>query len=256
VADFVAENDLERALVAASTDRLKQHDFYERLLGAQLHVIDLGSEDRPSGARTLEAGVRLQVPHVTVEGRTHVTVFSSLTRLQHFLTQPARYVSMRGRDFFEMVNGSHVCLNPGSGYGKLLLPDEISRLLDGSIFKEGMREIVVQETTQVRIGRPADPQLHIIRALTTLFDRRRDVSRAHLAWWLDPKSGVPAHAVVAVETSASWKELMTAILAAIQPVTRSDEIIDFLPLDESPVAKEICKQTSPFFQRRRFWPFG
>ncbi|HVU05647.1 MAG TPA: SseB family protein [Polyangiaceae bacterium] len=136
---FEPENSLEQVLVAAATERDARATFYRVLLSAPLFVLeetDGGDPtEEPSGG-VLEVGSTLRIRHVELDGIQHVPVFSSMTRLLATIREPQRYVSLIGRDLFEIVRGSPVILNFGAEYGKQFLPSEIEAMLDGSIFDE------------------------------------------------------------------------------------------------------------------------
>ena len=251
---FVAENDLERALVAATSDASVRPNFYRCLLASNLYVVDTEPAEAV-GRTTLTAGTTVSIPTVEIDGRPHTIAFSSLARLQQSLEQPVRFLEMRSTDFFHLTQGAHVVLNPGSVYGKQFVPEEIRALLDGSIFAPpAARRITVKEATQVLIGTPKDPHTGLKEALSSVFEKRRDVRSARLAWWFIPDSGVPAHAVVGLEVKGNWDEIVRAATAALSSVTSPDQIIDFIDLDASSAADAIRK-LDPFFRRRRLWPF-
>ena len=106
--DFIPQNELEAALIAAATDASARPRFYEILSKADLLVIDESpGPAEATGHRVLEAGRSLQLRHLDVGGVPHIPVFSSSARsgprgspsvdgpareLPHPRDQPARSV--------------------------------------------------------------------------------------------------------------------------------------------------------------------
>jgi len=124
---FTPENDLERALVAAAEDAARVPDFYRALLESQLLVIDESPGPVREGWHAAEAGTRLQIRPLDLDGVPHVPVFSSASRIEAFVDDPAHFVGLAARDLFEMLAGSHVVLNPGADHGKQLVLGRVTR---------------------------------------------------------------------------------------------------------------------------------
>ena len=64
------------------------------------------------------------------DGRKYLPVFSSIARMQEYIKEDSKYLSMVGRDLFDTTRGAPLILNPASEYGKQLAPHEIAQLLD------------------------------------------------------------------------------------------------------------------------------
>jgi hypothetical protein len=131
---FVPQNPLEHVLVAAVAESDARATFYRLMLESFLYVIDEGEAGGgATGHPILAEGTTLQIVNVEIGDIAYVPVFSSMPRLEAVIREPRRYVSLLGRDFFQIVRGSHVILNFGSEYGKQFVPSEIDAMLDGTI---------------------------------------------------------------------------------------------------------------------------
>jgi len=130
---FAPQNPLEHVLVAAVAEPDARATFYRLVLESFLYVIDEGEAGVGTGRAILSEGTTLQIVNVEIGDISYVPVFTSMPRLEAVIRQPRRYVSLLGRDFFQIVRGSHVILNFGSEYGKQFVPSEIDAMLDGSI---------------------------------------------------------------------------------------------------------------------------
>jgi hypothetical protein len=130
---FEPVNDLERSLMRAALNPSYRPQFYRDLLEADIFIINYAESDSEEQNNTMSESFELKVPKIERNGQVWLPVFSSLQRLQEFISSETAYVVLKGRDFFELARGVHIVLNPDSDYGKEFIPQEIERLLDGSI---------------------------------------------------------------------------------------------------------------------------
>jgi SseB protein N-terminal domain/SseB protein C-terminal domain len=201
---FIAENELERALVAAVKDPASGPDFYRLLLEQDLLVLGTveGQEDA-SDKIALKLGGKLNLVSGLKEGSRYLPVFSSLTRLQEYVKQDSKYLSINGRALLEWTHGAPVTLNPASEYGKELTPDQIRQLLGGPA---PLRVIAGQ----------AEYPTALVEGLTQLFAVRPDIQTA---WMIQLTNADPAqepHPLVGIETVGDWPSLMQAVQAMAQ----------------------------------------
>ncbi|MFI5317705.1 MAG: enhanced serine sensitivity protein SseB C-terminal domain-containing protein [Myxococcota bacterium] len=248
MSDFVPENDLERALVAAANDPASEPQFYRTLPDSKLFVMDHSAEQWPAGESITDAPRALSLGRVDIDGVPHVPVFSALSRLQSFVKVPGSQIGLAARVLLCALRGSYVALNPGSVYGKSLAPREISELLDGSIFSAQSR--LPSSSHQVFFGQPAQYPHHLIDPLKRLFASRQDVRAAYLAHYYDPTREEPAHTLIGVDASGDWKSVVGDAVLVLRRVRRQGEIVDFIPIAEDDGrSRYMVEQTSPFFQR-------
>jgi hypothetical protein len=127
-------NDLERALLAAARTPSERPTFYRLLLESPLFALK-GAPATPlteERVRPIEPNEALRLQAMELDGKPHVAIFSSLSRLQQ-VTSDARHVSMNGRELLTSIGSSHAILNPGSELRKVLSPEEIGAVLNGAL---------------------------------------------------------------------------------------------------------------------------
>ena len=112
--------------------------------------------------------LELKIQHIEKDDISWLPIFSSLQRLQQFISSESNYLQLKARDFFEITRGAHIVLNPSFDYGKEFIPQEITEMLDGSIFKP-TQTYVAQKETKVLIGQPANYPHKLAKALSEYF---------------------------------------------------------------------------------------
>jgi hypothetical protein len=247
VSDFVAENPLEEALIRAARDPVSRPDFYRALNQATLFIIDENPGERGHGQRILEQDTTLSIRHVEVEGTPHVAVFSSVRRIEEAVSSPVAYVGIGALDLFRIVAGAHILLNPGAAYGKQFTPDEVGRILDGSILKSPSSYVVEQET-QVLLGQPAEYPSHITEGLKRFFATRPGVKAAYLAHYHNPSRADPPHTLIGIETSEDWDPLIGEASLVLDGVARPTDIVDFIKIGGPGVSEYLVNDTQPFYR--------
>jgi len=248
VADSKPENPLEEALAAAATDPARRPDFYRAFLSAKIYVIDERPGLHPMRSGVLEQGTELLLRSIDVEGTPHVPVFSSITKLQNFVQHGSRYLAMQCSGFLPIIKGSAVLLNPASDFGKQFTPAEIAALIDGSIFAPQSSRVTPQPE-EVFLGQPAEYPTHVTEALARYFRRRSDVRAAYLALFSNPATGDPPHALIGVDTTGPWREIVGEAGLVLGGVCRPGEFVDFMQLDKSGVS-DYLRGTEPFYKKR------
>jgi len=250
--DFIPQNELESALLVAATDPTARPRFYEILVKSNLLVIDESPAPAAApGPQVLEAGRSLQLRQLDVGGVPHVPVFSSRERIKAVVKTQVRFLSMNAKALFEIVGRSHVILNPGSPYGKQLTPDEMARVVDGSIFAPRSTE-VVSEARQILMGQPANYPTHVTNALAAFFKTKKEVRAAYLAHVHDPKSTPEPHTMIGVDVDAGadFDRLMGEAAIVLDGVAKQGEVIDFLRITDGGVSDYMTKKTKPFYRRK------
>lgn len=238
---FIAENELEKALVAAVKNPSSAPDFYRLLLEADLLVMGTveGQEDA-SEQFSLAPGGRLSLVTGMKDGNPYLPVFSSLSRMQEFVKQESKYLSVNGRALLELTRGGPIILNPASQYGKELSPAQVQQLLDGP---------GSQIQPRVIAGEAAYP-VALVQALTPVFAARPDIETA---WMIQvtfaDRAGQP-HPLVGIETVGDWPSLMQAIQAAAGSAV-PDMVFDIQRVDRrNPVGlTSTLIQAAPFYVR-------
>ncbi len=206
---FIADNELEQALVKAVKNPVAAPDFYRLLLESNLLV--LGTAEGQEGATdqfTLAPGSRLNLVTGLKDGHQYLPVFSSLVRMQDYVKQESKYLSVKGRDLLELTRGAPVILNPASEYGKELTAEQVGLLLNP-----------VQRPDSQRSGPPrsivsdAVYPMPLVEALTRVFAAHPEVAAAWMIQVTLNDRSEDLHPLVGVETDnpASFRTLVEAI---------------------------------------------
>lgn len=130
------ENELERYLMEAPSSSDAQKYFYQKLIWNQLIVLTPDYLEAEEGEQVVEENGKLKL--VSFEGG-QIPVFTSLNRIfdQDIINEKkVSYISLKGQDLFSMTKGASFILNPYSGYGKELVPEEIEQLMNGTIYDQ------------------------------------------------------------------------------------------------------------------------
>src|SRR5882757_2097624 len=129
---FIPENELEQELVKAAQDRTAAPGFYRLLLESNLLVLGSAEGQEDASERfSVAPGGRLNLVTGQKNGGQFLPIFSSLTRMQDYVKEDSKYLSVNGRALLDLTRGAPVTLNPASEYGKELSASEIQQLLDG-----------------------------------------------------------------------------------------------------------------------------
>lgn len=123
--------DFETLMEKAASEPAYRPEFYNRILQENLMVIPMNMGPR-SGERVLEAGESVSI-YAFPNGS--IPVFTSTERIydKDIVTEQVQFLQMTGEGLFNLAKGATFILNPYSDFGKELLPDEIERILNGTI---------------------------------------------------------------------------------------------------------------------------
>ena len=202
---FKPQNELEWALSAAVEDPSRRREFYEELQRSALYTLQMGG-DVPTEQGVLREKTTVRLPSLEIKGKAYVPVFSSLPMLQRFIDREMQYLSINALDFFGLVRGSDVWLNPGGEYAKEFSAAEIESILDGSIFG-APQSYTIDPETQVMLGRPAKEPSELLNELAEVFHALENVKFAYNAHHHNPENGDSPHTLIAVEADGVWTEV-------------------------------------------------
>lgn len=247
---FVPENDLEATLMRAASDPSARPEFLRLLLESELLVLGCIDRSIPNGvSQVAQPGDKLLVEGIQHKGKPYLPIFSSLTRLRAFIRDQRQYVQANGRGIFEAMKGASFLLNPGSDYGKELLPAEIERCLDPSC--NPPQVITFEQPTKVLIGQPTNYPHDLAKALCQLFTIRPEVIAAYLAQIAFEDGSVPAHPLIGIETEGEWQPIANE-MANVAHIVVPGMLVDTVKIDrtkpEDIWARNLLK-VSPFYSR-------
>ena len=240
------ENTLEIALRKAATEPAFRPEFYKALLAEKLFVITDG-KNIPEGETTLKMDTTVKIASLP-DGK--IPVFSSTQKIfeKGIMKKEVTYLSMKGRDLFNLAKGATFTLNPYSDYRKELLPNEVERLLNGTILDASHKKIEIKKETTVQIGQPAVYPSELVSSLKVLFGHKPNVSKAYLAWIYNPSSGDPPHYIIAVELDGDRMPVFNEAGFIANQILGKDQIIDFMQLSGgSGIEDYFINQTTPFY---------
>jgi hypothetical protein len=248
---FVPENELESALIRATKEPAARPDFYRLLLESDLLVLGtIEKRETAAGAAALSPGDNVQLASAQANGRSYIPVFSSMTRLQTYIREEQKYLSMNGLSLFEMAVGATFVLNPGSDYGKELLPAEIANLLNPGA--QGPRKVTLDKPTNVLIGQPAVYPHDLVNALKEAFTARPNVLAAHLIQIAFSGRDEPSHPLIGVEVIGDWQPISVEI-GRIAGLVAPGVLLDAAPIDRTKTDDTLTAallKVPPFYSRK------
>jgi type III secretion system (T3SS) SseB-like protein len=244
---FVPQNELEELLIRAASEPSARPEFYRFLFESDLYVIgEIRSTTPQRSGIAANAGDQLMIASVEYNNRRYHPVFSSLSRVRTFDQSVDKYFALNGRALFENTQGAYFLLNPGSDYGKELLPAEIANLLSPNT----RRSITIEKPTQVMIGPPAVYPQALVDALKVMFEQRPEVIAAHLIQIQFDGTDEESHPLIGIETIGDWQSLsgeLGRILKAVNPM----QVVDVIPINRSDSSgvMQALMEVSPFYSR-------
>ena len=241
---FIADNELERALVKAVKNPAAAPEFYRLLLESELLVLGTAQgQESASEKFSLEPGGKLNLIPGLKDGKQYLPVFSSMARMQEFVKKESKFLRIKGRALLEVVRGAPVILNPSSEYGKEFAAADILQLLDGPGVRLETRMITGE----------ADYPMALVNALTGIFQARPDIVTAWMIQVTFADRAKEPHPLAGIELDAGgdWPSLMQAIEAAADAAAPG-MVFDIQRVDrQNPVAlTQALLQVPPFYQRR------
>ena len=240
------ENELEKTLMQAATNSFKRDEFYMKLLWNELIV--LTNKTDLEGAQVLKENTTVQF--VTFDNGK-IPVFTSTNRIfdKGIIKEEVPFMALKGQNLFEITKGATFTLNPYSDYGKELIPNEIERLLNGSIFDQS-NEMKIEEDTKIQIGQPAEYPTNLVNALKKLFSERETVKAAYLAAVKMDNSEELPHIMIAIDVEGDRKEI-TNEAGPIAERYHNNKTVDFIQIDHTNggISEYFLKNTKPFYTR-------
>jgi SseB protein N-terminal domain/SseB protein C-terminal domain len=239
---FIPENELERALVEAVKNPPTAANFYRLLLDSDLLVLGTAEgQENASEKFSLAAGGKLNLVTGIKNGGPFLPVFSCLKRMQDYVKQESKFLSINGRALLELTRGGPVTLNPASEYGKELTADQVAQLLDPQS-RPGQARTIIGETEY--------PQ-PLVQALTSVFAARPEIQAAWMIQVTFADRAKQPHPLVGIEGGGDWPLLLQAIeAAALEAVPGM--VFDIQRIDRKTRTglTDALLQAQPFYLRR------
>jgi len=188
---------------------------------------------------------KISLANIEIEGRQCVPFFTSESRM------PAgtEYLMLDAKAFFEMTRGAHLVMNPGAAYGKEFFPEEISRLLDGTIF-EPKERYVAKKNMQVLIGQPSEYPTELVAALSRLYANQPAVKRAWVAFYHNPERDTEGGLLIALDVpdSGDMDRISGESGVVIENSPKKQKYVDLIRYGNAGVGGYFTDQ-KPFYQR-------
>lgn len=243
---FKPENELEAALVRAVQDPAAAAEFYRLLLETDLLVLGT-AEGREEATEkfNLELGGRLNLVTGEHDGHKYLPVFSSIARMQEYIKDDSKYLSMNGRDLFETTRGAPLILNPASEYGKQLAPHEIAQMLDpGS---------APRSEPMVKMGEADYPQ-DMVDTLTGVFRAHAGVKAAYMIRVTFADRAHEPHPLVGIEMEDGKEDEIRPLMEALNDAANRQipgQVFDVQQIDRKGRAAmtDALLQVDPFYVR-------
>lgn len=243
---FSPANLLEIALVSAASDPSARPQFYRELLDSKVLIVPAGEAPHIIGGVVPE-NTNITIANVESGGRSFVPFYSSEARL----SPGTRFLQLDAKAFFELTKGAALVLNPGSAYGKEFVPEEITDLVSGSLFKP-LHQHVVKKGTQVLIGQPSEYPTALVAALAKLYARMPAVRRAFVAFYHDTSRESEGGLLLAIDAddTCDFDRLSAETGIVISSVTKPQKYVDVIRYcaGKEGIASYIDEQ-SPFYRR-------
>ena len=251
---FEPENELEESLLKAADEPAYRPAFYQTLVSSDIFVIQHDSIPEQEGEVTLEAGKQLQIQNIELDGKPHIPIFTSLTKLQAVLQEEAGYLAINALEFFKIINGSELVLNPGSEYGKQFTKEEISNIINGSFFKP-TSTYKAEKETKILIGQPSNYPNEPVKELKKYYKTKKEVVSAYLVHFHNPETGDPPHTLIGILTTGNWNEVVSSSGIICNDVEIPDPPVDFIQIDSQEAISNYFSDIEPFYKKRKFWLF-
>lgn len=242
-AEFEPANLLEIALKKAADDPASRPQFFGELLDSKVLIVSAGGKPRIVNGVVPE-NTKISIANIEFGGRSCIPFFTSEARLP----PGTEYLALEAKALFQMTRGAYLVMNPGTGYGKEFFPDEVARLLDGSIF-EPRERYVAQKPMEVMIGQPSEYPKDLVAALSRLYSGAAEVRRAWVAFYLNPERDKEGGLLIGLDVDAGDMDRITGKTGiVIESVPKKQKYVDVVRYDGSGVTGYFTDQ-KPFYQR-------
>jgi len=240
---FEPDNLLELALKKAADDPASRPQFFRELLDSKVLIVSAGEKPRLVNGVVPE-GAKITIADVEHGGRRCIPFFTSAARLP----SGTEYLLLDAKALFQITRGAYLIMNPGVAYGKEFFPDEVARLLDGSVF-EPRERYVAKKATQVMIGQPSDYPQELVAALSRLYGSIAEVKRAWVAFYQNPERDKEGGLLIGLDVEAGDMDRISGQSGiVIESVPKKQKYVDLVRYDGSGVSGYFSKQ-KPFYQR-------
>lgn len=244
MSEVMEQLSLDQLLEKASSEPQYRPEFYKRLLTDDLAVIMQRTapplpEDSDDDADVVIASFPDGV----------IPVFTSVEKIydKGVNTEQLLHMQLPGDKMLALLKGQTLVLNPYSDFGKKFLPEEVDRMLDGSIFEPGAIDMQLPQPQQVRLGIPAVYPENAMKALSELFANRPMIKSAYVGM-IQVQEDRPPHYIYAVEGDGDLNPMAQEMGMLIQS-TRPGEMFDLVRIPGNTFDEFFYKHHKPFYTK-------
>jgi hypothetical protein len=242
-------NILQSALQKAAVNPAFRSEFYKVFMNSEIFIIGKASCIENGVAKP---GSEMSIPSFQTNDFTYIAVFSSLEELQKSLSSESSYLKIKCLDFLELVGPQNIILNPGLEYGKHFTPNEITRILDKTIFS-GSESYTVEKPTNVLLGQPSNYPNELIKIASEVCSMNKAIHKAYLIHFFNPTKDTTPHSLIAVEADGvNRNSIVSSIGIAVQEYSskNNDPVDIYLLTNNTGSIEEYCKRIKPFYKKK------
>jgi hypothetical protein len=253
---FTPENKLEEAILKSYNDPSYTPEFYRVLLDSEILFIIAG--ENSNRGEIFHPGDEVTISHIEFEGISWLPIFSSLKLFQEFTKVDCAYGKLVARNFFKGCKSNHVILDPNLEKSWRFTPQMVQGLVDGSIFQP-QSTITITKPTTIEMRVPPVPPQELIKALSALFSKNKNIQAAYLVEVRNPAANESAHPFIGIETDCNYDTIVgDAGLVALR-ISKNRYLVDFMQLkrtdllrgSESHVGRYLLEEIKPFYKKKK-----
>lgn len=238
---FEPENDIERALMRATSEPDERPGFLRALIDAEIFVALIPEGGPivagPDGKATIPEGTTLKLASVVQNDEKHLAFFTAPSRARVWCKGDHIVAPEKTRDLFGRAPDMPYLLNPGSDFGKTFASAEVRRLLKGG-FGDGGHTLEIEEPEELLLGMPEDRPDALIAALARELGALKTVQGAWLM--LVARAGESEQNwMLGVEHNGAWRDVQGALNRAVRGDILDGRFLDAVPVTASSVSLHL-----------------
>jgi hypothetical protein len=249
---FKPENKLEEYILKSFNDPSYTPEFFQNLMTSDIYFI-IVDERLNNPAKDFKEGDKVNILHIEHDGVSWLPIFSSLKWLQEYAKSDCSYSLLNTKDFFAMCRKANIILNPNFEKSWQFTPEMIEGLLDGSFFKP-QRTLSIEKQVDILVKEPDEYPHNLVKALSELFKRNKNVKTAYLVQCYFPESNEPEHPLVGIEVDKDYDKILSEAGLVASRICGGSTVVDFIQIDLdsiSGVCRYMVENVKPFFKKRR-----
>ncbi|WP_027088399.1 enhanced serine sensitivity protein SseB C-terminal domain-containing protein [Cohnella panacarvi] len=245
LSDQMNLDPLDGLLSAAIEESTGRYAFYLAFLEHELVVIGTVSDEST-----------LQLKYVEMEGQLVLPVYSSWHKFHSVYGSKYAYIKIPAYLLLDAVElNDPWVLNPGFVPSKMIIPEELQTLKDGTILDYCWEQLSEQDRKAMLEERLTEiPELSF-QVLIKCLESYPSIRKAYVTRIYRPSASEQPFPLVGLELDDSDRETASALIASINAAVRelpqTDHAFEFVVLDDAvPLAKSMKAQLQPVYVRK------